>query len=294
MMETVSSRDALHRFLFEGTPVRGALVRLDESVRQARGRGTMPDAVWSLLGEALVATVLLGSVLKQRGSVSLQIEAGGPVPFLVARSTHRREVRATARWRGEVPEGPLESKTGSGRLAITIDPGEGEPYQGIVDLARGSLAAAIEAYFAASEQIETRLWIVAEGGRSAGLLLQKLPGAVHDPDLWNRLVIQARTARPGELIDLAERDLLRRLFPEDDIRPFAAEPVRYRCGCERETIGALIRAMGRTEAERILATEGGAIEASCQYCDALYRFDAVDVAAVFAASPASAPPSTRQ
>jgi molecular chaperone Hsp33 len=73
---------------------------------------------------------------------------------------------------------------GHGRCAITLDPQDKlpgqQPYQGIVPLSDEngpleSMAAVLEHYMQASEQLDTRLWLASNEQVAAGMLLQKLP-----------------------------------------------------------------------------------------------------------------------
>ena len=68
----------------------------------------------------------------------------------------------------------------SGRVAVTIEADERSMrYQGIVPLTGGSLADSLEAYFASSEQLPTRLVLAADDECGAGMLVQKVPGATN-------------------------------------------------------------------------------------------------------------------
>ena len=285
--------DRLQRFLFESTRVRGELVSLDETFRAAIARHSYPGPVRALLGEAMAASALLGSTVKVDGSLIFQIHGEGPVRLLVAQCTSDRHLRGLVRWSGDVAAGPLAALTGPGRLAITIDPGgDRERYQGIVELSGDTLARSIEGYFAQSEQLDTRLWLASDERHASGMLLQKLPGEETDSDLWNRVLHLGATLTPGELLALSTREILRRLFHEEDVRLFRAEPVAFRCGCARATIESVLRAMGRDEAEAILR-ERGMIEVTCEYCFERYEFDAIDVATIFSVTPAAGTSTTR-
>ncbi len=284
--------DCLRRFLFENTRLRGEIVTLDETFRIATSRFVYPPAVHALVGESLAATALLAATIKFDGSLALRVHGDGPVQLLVAQITGDRSLRGLARWNGEVSEGPLLSITGPGRLSMTIDTGpDQERYQGIVELEGSTLAASIEAYFARSEQLATRLWLAADPRRATGLLLQQLPGAEADLETWRRVVMLAQTITREELVGLDGEDVLRRLFHEEDVRIFEGEPLRFGCSCSLETIHSLVRAFGRSEAEAIVREEGG-IHASCEFCNQRFHLDALDVAALFDAN-ASAP-DTRQ
>lgn len=279
--------DALHRFLFQRLGIRGNLVHLDASWRAVLDAHPYPAPVRALLGEALAAVSLLAATIKLDGSLILQAQGSGPLRTLVAQATSARTVRGLARWEGDVPaEGDLAALFGEGRLVLTIERGRGEPYQGIVPLAGANLTAAIEHYFQDSEQLPTRLWLGADTRRAAGLLLQRLPAAptsamAQADDDWIRLGLLGDTLSPEELISLPTTDLLHRLFHEDTLRLFEAEPLAFRCGCSRGRIDDMLRALGETEAMDIVA-EQGAIEVTCEFCNRAYRLDAVDTGQIFA------------
>jgi molecular chaperone Hsp33 len=290
--------DLLHRFLFERLPVRGHLVRLDASWRAAIEHHAYPAAVAAALGEAMAASTLMAGALKFEGRLSLQFEGPGPVRLVLAQCTHRHAIRGVARHDplagGEaVGEGLL----GNGQLAVTIEQAEGgERYQGVVPLVTARLADCLEQYFERSEQLPSRLVLAATPERTAGLLLQRVALGDADAasaraeadDAWRRLGLLAATVTPKELFDLPCRDLLRRLFPEDDIRLFEGTPVFFQCTCSRERVAGILQALGGGEVEALLA-ERGEVEVRCEFCNRAWRFDAVDVAGLF--SPGTAQPA---
>ena len=102
-----------------------------------------------------------------------------------------------------------------------------------------TLAAALETYFRQSEQLDTALWLAADAGQAAGLLLQRLPGKVEDADAWGRVEHLAATITDAELLTLPGGEIIHRLFHEEDVRLFDAEPVSFRCSCSRERVAAV-------------------------------------------------------
>jgi molecular chaperone Hsp33 len=278
----MSDTDALQRFLFEGTQVRGELVHLDASWRAVLSRHPYPETVRGPLGEALAATVLLTGTLKFNGALILQVQGEGPLRTLVAQATHGRTIRGLARWEGEVPAGEIEAVFGTGRLVLTLEPEGGERYQGIVPLFGANLAEALETYFRTSEQLGTRLWLAAGPQRAAGLLLQRLPGYQGGEDDWTRIATLADTLTGEELTGLPTETLLHRLFHEEDLRLFEPEPVAFRCTCSRGRIEETLRALGEEELEATLAQEGQ-VEVSCEFCNRIYRWDLVDARQIFTA-----------
>jgi len=289
------SHDNLQRFVFEGAPIRGEIVRLDATYRAVLERREYPAPVRNLLGEFMAAAALLTATLKFDGRLIMQIQGDGPVSLLVVECTSGRAMRALAQWDGEVAAGPLADMVGGGRLAITIDPDSGcERYQGIVNLEGHTVAGAIEHYFAQSEQLATRLWLAADPHQAAGMLLQRLPDAdAPDTDAWDRAVHLGSTITRAELLALPVRDILHRLYHEEDIRLFARTPVSFRCSCSRERVEAVLRMLGHAEIQGIVS-EQGAVRVDCEFCGGRYEFDPVDAEQLFAATVAAPGPSTRQ
>lgn len=287
----MTDNDRLYRFLLDGTGVRGELVYLDAAWRAVLDIHDYPDPVRRQLGEALAAVQLLASTLKFEGSLILQVQGNGPLRTLVAQATHRHTVRGLARWEGTVPDGPIADVFGEGRLVLTMEPLSGEHYQGIVPLEGENLAQALEAYFGASEQLPTRLWLTASAQRAAGLMLQRMPTQTGTDEDWNRLGHLASTVTKSELTDLPAPKLLYRLFNEERVRVFEPDPVAFRCGCSRGRVEDTLRALGRSEVEDILA-EQGAVEIDCEFCNRQYRLDPVDAYRLFSdAVPHQAPAS---
>jgi molecular chaperone Hsp33 len=291
--------DLLHRFLFEELPFRGHLVRLDASWRATVEHHDYPRPVSDALGEAMAAAVLMAGALKFEGRLSLQFEGQGPVRLMLAQCTHRHAIRGVARHEG-LPEGAAGiALFGHGQLVVTIEQLEGgDRYQGVVPLDRRSLADCLDQYFERSEQLPTRFMLAATPGRAAGLMLQRVAaGDAGTPDeqaaaddAWRRIGLLAATVSPQELLETPCRQLLGRLFAEDDIRLFEGTPVFFQCSCSRERVAGILQSLGAEELQSLLK-ERGDVEARCEFCNRAWRFDAVDVAALFSAgAPQQAPP----
>ncbi len=275
--------DFLRRFLFEHAPIRGEIVRIDTVWQNVIERHDYPPVLRDLMGELCAAAVLLAATLKLQGAMVLQIHGKGAVKLLVVECSGDLELRATAKWEGDLSHGTLQDLIGEGRFVITLDPKDGnQPYQGIVALEGDSIAEILQSYMTRSEQLETHLWLAADGRRAAGMLLQKLPtqGEHEDADTWERATRFADTLKQEELLDLPAGEILHRLYHEEDIRLFDAQQVVFRCSCSRESVARMLRMMGKSEVEAIIA-ERGDIEVHCEFCNQRYVFDRVDADAVF-------------
>ncbi len=303
----------LHKFIFEGLPVRGALVRLTDAwqeVLQRRAANTQTGAyappVSELLGEMLAAGVLMQSNIKFNGALVLQIMGDGPVKVAVAEVQSDLSLRATASVQGEVGEGVRLSEMvnvlGEGRCAITLDPKDKQPgqqaYQGVVALHGDKreklekISEVLEHYMLQSEQLDTRLILAADSSVAAGLLIQRMPmegsgnlGKSNEDDLgldeaFNRIAIFAQSLKREELLSLDADTILHRLFWEEKLLRFEPHTPKFACSCSREKVANMLHSLGSDEVESIL-TERENVEVGCDFCGAQYRFDAVDAAQIF-------------
>lgn len=277
--------DQIQRFLFERTNVRGEIVTLERTYGDVLERHRYPPAVNRLLGELLAAVALLTDTVKLDGILSIEVRGQGVLSLLMAESNPGGELRAIARLAEDavLPQGEIGFRelVGEGHIVITLDPREGNRYQGIVALDRDSLAGCLEAYFSQSEQLPTQLWLRADGSRAGGLLLQRLPDESRnqDEDAWDRTVQLARTLRTEELLGLEQEELLYRLYHEETVRVFDPKLLRFGCTCSRERIGAALLTLGSAELREVLA-EQGEIETQCHFCHTHYRFSESEIEAL--------------
>lgn len=280
--------DTLQRFLFEHAPIRGELVHLDEAWQAMLDRHDYPPVLRDLLGELVAAAVLLAATLKLQGSLVLQIQGRGTLKLVVVECTGELQLRATAKWSGELGQGGLAELVGEGRCVITLDPRDGkQSYQGVVALEGDSVAEIIQNYMLRSEQLETRLWLASNGTCAAGMLLQKLPEQQQpraqqefDADAWPRATQLADTLQRNELLELPAQEVIHRLFHEEDLRLLDAQPVSFHCSCSRESVASMLKMLGRAEIDSILA-EHGSIEIHCEFCNQRYEFDPIDAEMLF-------------
>jgi molecular chaperone Hsp33 len=299
------------KFLFEGLPVRGVLVRLtdawQEVLRRRQTVGVFPAELNALLGELTAAGVLMQANIKFNGALILQIWGDGPVKLAVAEVQPELSFRATAKLVGDVPAGAqLEAMVnvhGQGRCAITLDPKDKfpgqQPYQGVVPLHGDQreplqqVAQVLEHYMLQSEQLDTKLVLAANDEVAAGLLIQRLPvegdgnlaGRRNEDDIglseaYNRIALLAATLTREELLTLPGDRILHRLFWEETLRHFEPLRPRFACSCSRERVQGMLRGLGREESDSLIA-ERGKVEVGCEFCGLQYRFDAVDVGEMF-------------
>jgi molecular chaperone Hsp33 len=318
----------LHKFVFEGLPVRGMVVRLTDVWQEILRRrannaqsGAYPAPVRRLLGEMTAAAALMQSNIKFNGALVLQIFGDGPVKLAVVEVQADLSLRATATLRGEVPDdaslSQMVNPNNEARCAITLDPKDKlpgqQPYQGVVPLFDDQrqplerFSDVLAHYMLQSEQLDTTLVLAANDEVAAGLLIQRLPvqglgnlsaqsSAADEDEIgrnedYARIAILAQTLQREELLSLDVETLLRRLFWQEDVRRFEPMAPRFACSCHRERVSQMIRSLGAEEAASIVA-EQGQIEVGCEFCGQQYRYDAVDAAQLFVDGPSPAAPAS--
>ncbi len=250
----------LHKFLFDGLPVRGALVRLTDAWTQVLQRRASnsnaiayPPLVRDMLGEMTAAACLMQANIKFDGALVLQIFGHGPVKLAVVEVQSDLALRATASIGAEVAEqatlSQMVNEGNLGRCAITLDPNTKfpgqQPYQGVVPLFDDQaqpiekLSAVLEHYMLQSEQLDTTLVLAADASVAAGLLIQRLPmagsgnlagsmvskeneDAIGLNEHYNRIAILASSLKREELLTLDVETILRRLFWEEKLTRFAS------------------------------------------------------------------------
>ena len=272
-------------------------MRLEGAWRELRAHREYPEPVRELLGQAVAASVLLAATLKFNGTLTLQLQGNGAVRLLVAQCTHDFRLRAVANFDDvAVERATTESDGGAafrrlvgteGRVIVTIESDEkGSRYQGIVPLSGDSLADSLETYFASSEQLPTRVLLAADSERGVGVLVQKLPDPANADEsdmkeVWEDAQRGIERLSTTDLLLRPVEELLERGFAAHDMRLFKGSPVQFECRCSQGRVSSLLRALGADEVRDVLK-EQGAVTVTCEFCHRPYRFDAVDVEALFA------------
>lgn len=282
-MITMKYKDYLQRVLFEEFGARCVYVRLENVLAEMALRADYPPASRRLLSEALLLAALMSSGLKFSGRISLQVRGPGPLRLLVADCTDQGGLRATASGSADSLEESaslIEAVGADAVLTLTLDPAErGQRWQGVVPLEGDNLAAALASYFARSEQLPTRFRLAVNESCAAALMIQRMPGSADDADGWNRLQHLLASASSAELLGLDGEALMQRLFHAEARRVYPPRALDFQCPCSRERVANVLVSLGPDELQAMVA-EPEPVEVRCQFCNQVYRFDALDLAAL--------------
>ena len=68
------------------------------------------------------------------------------------------------------------------------------------------------------------------------------------------------------MLHLGYESLLHKLYPQDDVRVFEAQPVAFRCTCTRKRGEDVILLLGKEEAEEELKDKQ-VLNVTCDFCN---------------------------
>lgn len=293
--------DTVIPFLLNLSQIRGRVAKLGSSIDHILSQHRYPAPVSHVLGELLVVAALLGTMLKQKGVITVQVKGEGPINFLVADCTHDGKLRGYANlaknadFKKIKAKSPLKQLVGKGYLAITMDYTHGEKrYQGIVDLGHDSVAGCVKEYFHKSEQINTILKLIVGKRKTdnkmrwyaGGVLAQHLPeeggksqrAQNWHHEKWENADVFIDSVKESELLDptLSSDQLLYRLFHQDGVWVYDLVHLVDQCRCSRKKIEDFLVTMPEADIEASMVK--GKIEVTCEFCGKTEKFTLKDIA----------------
>lgn len=256
--------------------------------KASRIHRTSPVAT-AALGRLLTACSIMGAQLKQKdASITLRVNGDdGETGAIIAVSDSSGNVRGYVQnpncpteyyENGKLNVGKAVGRTGV--LNVMRDYGTGEPYIGMVPLVSGEIAEDITSYYATSEQIPTvcALGVLLEKEShevllSGGFLLQLLPGA--DNSTITQIEKNIEKLEPVTTMlakGMSIQDICDAALEGFEVEVLDEMPIDYICACSREKVERAFMMMS-DEDIRASAEEKGHAEASCHFCNKIYRFN---------------------
>jgi molecular chaperone Hsp33 len=285
-------------FLLRGTAAGNTLrlVGMESTrvVEDARLRHDLSKTATAALGRTLTAASLLAVVLGKKidSRVTVRVEGGGPVGWIVAEGAAGGAVRGYVREPGA--DLPLRESDGKldvsgivgndGELTVTRLLDNGEPYTGSIHLTSGEIAEDISTYLGVSEQIPNAvlLGVYEAGGRVAhagGLLVQAMPG-VSEETLAR---LEANIRALGQITDGLRRggllEVMQRVTEGLDLTLAAgAQAARFECRCSRQKAQDSLKFFNADERQEMI--EDGGQEIVCHWCGEKYHITPDEIAAL--------------
>ena len=272
----------------DGAVVISAAETSDIVYKASKIHKTSPVAT-AALGRLLTGCSIMGAQLKQKdASITLRVNGdNGLTGAVIAVSDSRGNVRGYVQnpscQTEYYPNGKLnvgKAVGNTGVLNVMRDYGTGEPYIGTVPLVSGEIAEDITSYYATSEQIPTvcALGVLLDKEShevllSGGFLLQLLPGAINST--ITRIEKNIEKLEPVTTMLAKGMDIKQICYAAlegFDVEILDEMPINYVCGCSREKVERAYMLMS-DEDIRESAGEKGYSEASCHFCNKVYRFN---------------------
>lgn len=273
--------------LFDGF-ARLALIDITDIVNEEIKIHELSPLACAALGRTMIMGAYLGNNLKsQDNTYSVTVNGGGPLGSIVVAGGYGNIRGCVANSAVELPlkqNGHLDVGGGvgtDGYISVVKDLGLKEPYVGRSELVSGEIAEDFVKYLLVSEGIRSAaafgVKVKAEGCVTAcGLLVEALPGITEDM----LVILEDVMTNFVNLSDITENKTIEEVFDfyfsHLNAEIYDTEEVVLQCNCSKERIENLIRGIGKTECDDIIA-ERGNIEAVCHFCEKKYTFYKEDV-----------------
>lgn len=272
-------------YLFYGTDVETRyafrMINLTSVVRHAQSLHGLVGAQAELLGQGILSSVLLASILEDEERINLRFHSGHDCTMGVETTRHavtRGYLESNSDselmrrlTNGEKPVFPwvvrsLRSKSGSGGL-----------FEGISGTETNSLEDAVNEHLKTSYQMKTQLkidcWHSTKDAQlyAAGVIYLELPNLKPEVSekLWEH-VEQLPLLR--KMFNEASHDpdqLSAALIPHQ-VRAINSLNPSWGCTCSPESVETMLLKLGKAELE-LMADEGKPAEIRCHYCNKFFN-----------------------
>ncbi len=256
---------------------------LVEKAREVHGTTKVATAA---LGRTLIATSIMGLMMKNKGDkVTVIIKGGGPIGTILTTSDSTGMVKGYVQNpQVEVPDyenGKLNVAAAVGTdgvVKVIKDLGLREPYNGAYPLVSGEIAEDFTHYFALSEQTPSvvSLGVLTteyEVEHAGGFVVQLMPDATEETisqleqnisklDSITNMMLEGKT--PEDILSIVLEGLNPRILDKIE--------VGFECECSKEKVGEALVSIGKRQLQEIIEEDKKA-EIGCQFCNSKYNFN---------------------
>jgi molecular chaperone Hsp33 len=260
----MTATDFIQKFMLKKIPVRGAIVRLSETLQSIHQQHQYPVAISELITESVLSAALCTSTIKWQGRFVLQFQGNDCLKTLVVRLNHKRQVSAMARW-DQTQLNHSQPLLCNGQLQTSLIQSSKTPYQSIIPINTAGIMESLEDYFHHSEQLPTKIWLCGDGMRGQGLMLQQMPTEHTEVSFDFASLIHSLQENSIDF-NFSNTHILKSAFPDRDCELFSPQAIEFHCGCSIEKMKQAIISLGRKAVDQELALRKE-IEVRCEFCN---------------------------
>lgn len=266
-----------------GGNVRVFMIKSTDLIQEVKTIHDTYPTVTAAIGRTINASLMMGYMLKEDDEkLIVEIRGDGQLKHMLVNADNKGLVRATVSdphiFQVNEATGKLDvgGIIGQGTLKVSRERDGKLGYTSLVDLQTGEIGDDFAYYFAQSEQTPSAVSVGVLVGpdlnviSSGGILIQILPTATEEDIVAMETLIS--TMKP--VSDLMEEDDVYQVFAElfSDGIILETTEIAYHCGCNREQMLDVIKALGRDDIEHLIEEDHGAT-LECHYCHKTYHFD---------------------
>jgi molecular chaperone Hsp33 len=264
-------------FYLKNSPISGKIVVLKSLLRDAYLNHGFTYSTQKLvaLNTALVAVV--GNSIKYPAIVTSQVQSANGAPkYLVSELYSHYKIRTFARL--EAGENFVFDNS---FLVLTVDWEEEKQrrYQSVIKIESDNFEKVFDEYFMQSQQTPTKIKTYFNQDAGSDYPMLSMISIERNPynennysdDPWEKAQIFFSTIRDQELVDLDKNyiNLLKNVFPEDEVVFANFTEFRWECKCSHEGFKNILKQMNFDELKE-LESGDESLEIECNYCGKEY------------------------
>ncbi|MFT5685419.1 MAG: molecular chaperone Hsp33, partial [Myxococcota bacterium] len=260
----------LQRGVGHGSAIRFLAIQADEAVATAMQRHNLDEKGTIIIGEAMIAALMMSAYIKGEERITVQLQCDKPVLSVICDVDAEGNVRARlspTHVRGD-------HATLTGVMLVIKHSATKELYRGATEIRGEGIPAALARHLSQSSQVDTVLRIsvqVAPDGRvsAGGLLVERMPPVADLPSLSPAAFAETYGGLLQADPEALFAEIARGTLLGEDLMPAEVRPVAWRCKCSQPRVEGMLTALGVTELKSMLAEDDGAT-ITCHFCNLQY------------------------
>ncbi|MGM0595921.1 MAG: Hsp33 family molecular chaperone HslO [Myxococcota bacterium] len=282
------ARNRRWSFTLKNNQIRGALVNGTLLVKEMRKNFELGILESYALGQAYLATALLGANLQGNDYLTLEMDSTGAFKGFYAQTNSRGEINGylkSFRIDKEIKSLSLKPFIQGGTISITKYLEDAKtPYKGNVSIQFKNIAEDLSLYFLQSEQTpSTFIFSIkfdkkGEISGAGGLFLQVFPDTPTEIlDETDRIITSLPSLGAYFANEKMGDDYIRKHFKNLEPKILDKHRVEFWCRCSAPKISAYLKLLQTDELQKIAAEGPFPLEIKCNKCNSPYYFDKKDI-----------------